>query len=130
MSLLLDTHILLWYLEGKSQLPPAVRLLISDASSMVFVSAASWWEIAVKVSLNKLMLDTDLLTLQQQADEALFELLPINPSHVLQVSRLPYPASGHRDPFDRLLIAQAQAENLTLISLDSHFHEYDVRLAS
>ena len=93
----------------------------------VYISPATWWEIAIKLRLNKLEIDTDLPTLLQLADDAFFELLPITPVHALQVSRLPYPVSGHRDPFDRLLIAQAQVENLILLSRDGHFKEYTVR---
>ena len=127
MGLLLDTHVLLWYLEGKTQLPPKTRLRISYGIEPVFISPATWWEMAIKIGQEKLKLEADLPTLLRLSDAAFFKLLPISSAHILQVSRLPYPSSGHRDPFDRLLIAQAQVENLTLLSCDGHFKDYAVR---
>ena len=125
MRLLLDTHAFLWWLEGNARLPVAVRHAIEDADNGVIVSAASAWEITTKHRLGKL----------QQAGEVAedvagaiagqgFEELPISVEDAERSGRLPGP---HRDPFDRMLIAQALVRNLTLVSIDKVFDRYGVR---
>lgn len=124
---LLDTHTLLWHLEESVELPAAVRELLFLPTNQVFISVASWWEIAIKLSIGKLNTRAPLAQLMQLADQAYFKPLAILPPHLLQLAQLPFPINGHRDPFDRLLIAQAQAENLILLSRDAKFDAYSVQ---
>lgn len=122
MSLLLDTHILLWWLSDDPLLPAAAREAIAAPESEVLVSAATTWEIAIKKAAGRLDVPDDLLEVVEAND---FETLPINVVHALAAGALP---PHHSDPFDRMLIAQAHAESLTLISVDGRFPRYDVEL--
>lgn len=122
MSLLLDTHILLWWLSDDPLLPTAAREAITSPDRVVLVSAATAWEIAIKQAAAKLDAPDDLLDALKSND---FETLPITAVHALAAGALP---QHHSDPFDRMLIAQARAESLTLISVDSRFAQYDVDL--
>lgn len=124
---LLDTHTLIWYLEGNPQLSNPVRELLNRGDVRFFVSAVSWWEIALKSSLGKLQTALPLTEMLQESNSRYLEWLPISSTHILRVSQLPFPANGHRDPFDRLLIAQAQVEDMILLSRDSKFDDYPVR---
>lgn len=112
MKLLLDTHVLLWWLANDPSLASQARSLISNPENSIFVSAVSLWEIWLKQSLGKLRLPDDFES--RLAGEA-FESLPLTAAHARQVAILPW---HHRDPFDRMLIAQAQAERLTLLTAD------------
>ncbi len=125
MLLLLDTHILIWFLEGNKLLSKSRRQIISNPQNDVFVSIASLWETAIKISVGKLTLKQPLADVVKQIVVQDIEILPIMPEHTLQVSTLPF---HHRDPFDRLIIAQAQIENLMIISDDSNFGSYGVKL--
>lgn len=124
---LLDTHTLIWYLEGSSRLPYNVRELLSGGDVRLFVSAASWWELALKISLGKLEVNLSLTEMLQEAGLRYIEWLPVLPPHLLYYSQLPIPENNHRDPFDRLLVAQALSENLTLLSNDIKLDAYAVR---
>lgn len=120
MRLLLDTHALLWALGLPDELQPEARLAIEDIRNDVFVSAASAWEIAIKRALGRLDAPSDLV----EAIRAVgFGELPIRVAHALAVERLP---PLHRDPFDRMLIAQAVVEGLTIVTRDPHFEPYGV----
>jgi PIN domain nuclease of toxin-antitoxin system len=119
VNLLLDTHALLWWLEG-TNLPDDVADRISDPGQLVVVSAASIWEATVKEALGKLRTPEPLITVA--ADEG-FEPLPITFEHAQRAGELP---PHHRDPFDRMLVAQAQIEGLTIVSRDDAFRLYDV----
>lgn len=124
MRLLLDTHALLWFCEGSSELSSSAKDAMEDSSNQCFVSHASAWEIAIKLSLHKLHLDmgyeelfpTSVLTNG-------FHILDQTFAHYQELLALPF---HHRDPFDRLLIAQARKENMTLVSCDRVFPAYDV----
>ena len=119
---LADTHVLLWSLGDDPVLSRSHRdILVSDAQ--VFVSAASIWEIAIKRSLGKLDAPGDLMEVIARAD---FGRLPITFAHAAAVAALPF---HHRDPFDRMLIAQAEVEGLVILTVDPQFVAYDVRLA-
>jgi PIN domain nuclease of toxin-antitoxin system len=124
MRFLLDTHTLLWCFNDSRSLSPRARKLIEDGSNEILVSAVSGWEIATKVRLGKLPTGEELV---DQLDRYLAQLgcdmLPISLDHAVRAGRLP---GEHRDPFDRMLIAQAQLENLSLISNDRVFDEYHV----
>ena len=124
MDLLLDTHALLWFLAGDANLPPAAREAISDPRNEARVSVASLWEITIKHSMGKLVLGAGLEQLFKDAFETNgFERLPIERDHLLALSRIAIAkkpnGDEHRDPFDRLLLAQARAENLTLVTVET-----------
>ena len=116
MNLLLDTHVLIWWDEGR-RLAAGARRAIGEADA-VYVSAASAWEIAIKVALGRLR---PTRTVEQAATESGFFELPVTFRHAELVAALP---GHHRDPFDRLLIAQAEAERLTLVTRDPVFRRY------
>ena len=124
MRFLLDTHTLLWFLAGDPQLPAAVRERIEQPSAQRLVSLASIWEMAIKISLGKLALGIPLR-------ELVHELLPsngmllfgISTLHLEQIVTLPL---HHRDPFDRMLIAQALVEQIPILGRDSAFDAYPV----
>ena len=122
MSFLLDTHILLWWLSDDLLLPNVAREAIACADNEVLVSAATVWEIAIKQAAGRLDVPADLLEAVEAND---FETLPITAAHAIAAGSLP---PHHSDPFDRMLIAQAGAESLTLISVDIRFPRYDVEL--
>jgi len=122
--LLLDTHALLWWLDGDSRMPPKVRRLIQVASNEIFVSAASVWEITTKARLGKLAGALDVASDVPACIAAQgFTGLPISVSHAQVAGNLPGP---HRDPFDRMLIAQAQTDRCPVLSLDAVFDSYGV----
>ncbi len=116
---LIDTHILLWHMTASERLKDLHRDILENAGSL-FVSAASIWEIAIKVSIGKLPMPDDLL---EQIDQASIRILPIMPEHALAVLQLPF---HHRDPFDRMLVAQAQIEDLKIITMNKNILLYDV----
>jgi PIN domain nuclease of toxin-antitoxin system len=119
MSLLLDTHALLWWLAG-APLDEEASARLSDPAELVVVSAASIWEAAVKLALGKLTVPE---ALGQAVREEGFEPLPITFEHAERAAGLP---PHHRDPFDRMLVAQAQLEDLTVVTRDSAFAAYEV----
>lgn len=120
MNLLVDTCTLVWWVNG-NLLSPDASQAIADPDNLVWVSAASVWEIGIKQSLGKLTVRGDL---DAVVDED-FEHLPITFAHARRAARLPL---HHRDPFDRMLVAQAQAEDLTLATRDRRISNYDVPL--
>ncbi len=122
MRLLLDTDIVLWWLSDNPLLPAAARGAISSPDNEVMVSAAAIWEIAIKKAVGRLEAPDDLLEVLTTSE---FETLEITASHALLAGGL---APHHSDPFDRMMIAQARAENLTLVSVDERFPHYDVEL--
>jgi PIN domain nuclease of toxin-antitoxin system len=119
---LIDTHILIWWLEGSSQLSSEVREIMRNGSNAIHLSSGAIWEMSIKQALGRLDVPHDL---EQVLRQESIEVLPINASHALAVATLP---SHHRDPFDRIQIAQAQLEDMTLISHDGEFGHYDVKL--
>jgi PIN domain nuclease of toxin-antitoxin system len=127
MNLLLDTHTFLWFVGGDERLSKTARTLIEDPSNLVFLSQASLWEMAIKISLGKLSLSQPFETLiNEQLEENQIQLLGITLQHAAGLISLPF---FHRDPFDRMLIVQAQAEKLTLVSQDSPMGSYGVEIA-
>lgn len=121
---LLDTQVFIWWMEKSSRLSRAWFGLLTGADNQIFLSVASVWEMMIKQKKKKLRLPTKIeLGIRQSG----FGLLPIELVHVLAVGKLPL---YHQDPFDRILIAQAQVENLTLISADKKMARYKIKLLS
>ncbi len=120
MSLLLDTHALLWWLSDAPTLSNEARDSIGDPSRVVFVSAATAWEISIKKAQGKLDAPNDLAT---EISSSGFQELPITVVQAIAAVQLP---NHHSDPFDRMLVAQARIENLTLVTRDSKMEKYDV----
>ena len=124
MRLLLDTHTFLWWVDGGTRLTPKARAAIARAGNECLVSVATAWEIAIKQSIGKVTLQTPLERfLPQQLAINGFVLLGIDLRHTTRVATLPF---HHRDPFDRLLAAQAIEETLTVVSADAMFGKYGV----
>ncbi len=121
MKILLDTHIFIWYMHADSQLSATNRALIANPVNEKFLSVASIWEMAIKINLGKLRLDRHLENIVPEN----LPLLPILPIHIF--AGLSFPLH-HRDPFDRLLIAQAKSENMKLMTDDDNFKLYEVEL--
>ena len=124
MKLLLDTHTLLWFIAGSANLSTYARNLIEDAEHEKFVSIVSIWETAIKVSIGKMSLSASFdILFPHQLQINGFELLPVKIEHTSIVTTLPF---HHRDPFDRLLIAQAIEDKMMLVSVDEVFDDYEV----
>jgi PIN domain nuclease of toxin-antitoxin system len=125
MRALLDTHTLLWWVTNDSQLSQPVREIITNPENTIYFSVASSWEIIIKYNAGK-------LPLPEQAPQFIesslkinrFESLSIELSHILQIHQLP---DYHRDPFDRILVAQAQVENLLLLTIDHQIKRYPIQ---
>ena len=125
MRLLLDTHALIWWMQESSSLSQPARNAIVSPASKISVSAASAWEIATKLRLGKLRVSTQIVEhFSEYLDSAGFTSLPVSAEHGVRAGLLP---GDHKDPFDRMLIAQAQAENLAIVSNEAIFDHYGVR---
>jgi PIN domain nuclease of toxin-antitoxin system len=119
LSLLLDTHVVLWWLTDDPTLPDDIKARLDDEPA-VYVSAATVWEVAIKQAIGKLGGPSDLPELVLASG---FKELPITAAHAITAGRLPM---VHRDPFDRILVAQASCENMTLVTRDGNCQKYDV----
>jgi PIN domain nuclease of toxin-antitoxin system len=125
MRVLLDTHTFLWWIDNDRRLPTRVRALMGDGSNVLLFSAASGWEIAIKARLGKLQLPEELASfLTAQLVRNHVTILSIHLSHTLHVYTLP---ALHRDPFDRLLVAQSQLEQLPILTADPLIQQYSVQ---
>jgi PIN domain nuclease of toxin-antitoxin system len=125
MNLLLDTHAFLWFIVNDNRLSARALALVASPANRRFLSIASVWEMAIKLSLGKLTVAQPLAQfLSQQLPRNRIELLEITLEHAVAVATLPF---HHRDPFDRLLAAQCQAGNLPIVSHDSIFDAYSVQ---
>lgn len=122
MRLLLDTHVLLWWLTADTRLGDVGRGAIADPGNSIVVSAASVWEVAIKAALGRIRVEE---ALPESVEAEGFDLLPVTAHHAWAQTALPL---HHRDPFDRMLVAQAQAEGMTLVTADATLSEYDVDL--
>lgn len=125
MKYLLDTHTFVWFLNGDKNLSGKAKKEILKASNEKFISIAGIWEMAIKVSLGKLKINCPFKDVLSQIEENGFLILPISFEHTLFVSQLEF---HHRDPFDRLILAQAMVEDMVLISKDRSFKNYDVKV--
>ncbi|CAN5532991.1 type II toxin-antitoxin system VapC family toxin [soil metagenome] len=126
MRALLDTHVFLWWITDDERLSGRVREIISDGRNELFFSAASGWEIAIKVRLGRLEIPGNLERfVVDQVSRNAFQVLPIYLGHALHVHELP---DHHRDPFDRILVSQAILEEMSLLSADSEIPRYPVEV--
>lgn len=124
MRALLDTHTLLWFAADDPRLSQSADHAIRDRGIQAFVSVASLWEIGIKIRIGKLKLDHGWDGLLQGMKQNDLQVLPVTPQHVVMTCQLPF---HHRDPFDRMLVAQALVEDLTIVSADSQFDAYGIR---
>ena len=122
---LIDTHILLWYIKGEKRLSQPIKKLIDSTSNIIYLSKVSLWEMTIKSSLGKLTIGVPLNKLAEYLHKEGFVLLDFDFADLLQLHQLPF---HHGDPFDRLIIAQALAHELTVISDDRNFDHYPVKL--
>lgn len=122
MNALLDTHTLLWWLDDDPSLSEKARTTIADGSNLIFISAVVIWEIRIKQALGKLEIPPDF---RQVLERQPFETLSVTVEHAHAVADLP---AIHRDPFDRMLVAQARVEGLTIVSRDPVFEQYNIPL--
>jgi PIN domain nuclease of toxin-antitoxin system len=125
MKVLADTHAFLWFVLNDPHLSAGARAVIAEPTNEVLFSPASYWEIAIKVSTGKYTLQQDYFTfMSRQLQQNSFRILPIELQHTALVATLPY---HHRDPFDRLLIAQSLVEQIPIVTGDAIFDRYGVR---
>lgn len=125
MNVLLDTHALIWYLEGNEALSETCRNIIEDPRNTNFVSITSFWEIAIKLSIGgKIGLSQPFVKLNQIAWENNITTLPVRFDHIVLLEQLPF---HHKDPFDRMIIAQSIVEGMPILSRDGHFDKYPIR---
>lgn len=125
MNLLLDTHTFLWFITGDFRIPAKMLELINNNKNDCRVSIASIWEIVIKMTLNKLEIKGGFKTIEDFLENNDFEILPINFNHTKKLLSLPL---IHNDPFDRIIIAQSICENLTIISKDRIFKNYETKI--
>jgi PIN domain nuclease of toxin-antitoxin system len=125
MRLLVDTQAILWFQSSDDKLSNGARDLIIDKNNICFISAASLWEIAIKINLKKLTLGIAFSHLQQYLIDNDFEILNLEFSHLVTLLKL---ENHHKDPFDRLIISQAISENMPVISSDQVFKSYPINV--
>lgn len=126
MKLLLDTHTFLWFIGGNFNLSNTARNAIENISNQRFISIATLWEISIKISIGKLKLGLSLIELvEQEVYGNAIEILEISSEHLDELVKLPF---HHKDPFDRLIIAQSLVEDMTLVSKDVAFQNYLIKL--
>ncbi len=122
MKVLLDTHTLLWAFANTSRLSKSARRVIESSETIVFVSLASLWELRIKETIGKITLPRTFYTAIEPAG---YEILPLKMRHIQEYGQLPM---HHRDPFDRMLVAQARCEQLALVTDDQTLAKYDVQI--
>jgi len=125
MNYILDTHVLIWFLNGDKSLSTKARKAIESDNAENFVSIASIWEISIKLSLDRLSIKVPFAKLSNELDKNNFQLLPITFNDTVILSTLPF---HHKDPFDRLIISQSIANDFTVISKDKEFSAYKIKL--
>lgn len=125
MNLLLDTHTLIWYITDNQRLPANTRSLIELPENICFVSLATYWEMGIKNSLGRLDFKKPIMTIFEIIEQSGFEILPFNVNHILKATSLPF---HHYDPFDRMIIGQAIADGLSIVTKDEKFPKYEVNL--
>jgi len=123
MSYLMDTHAIVWMVDDTSKLSPTVKEIIANPSNQIFICAISLWEIAIKMSIGKMSLGITFDELIKGLRTSYFDFLQVEDEYMREISNLPF---LHKDPFDRLLIATATVEDMTIITIDENIHKYDV----
>jgi PIN domain nuclease of toxin-antitoxin system len=124
MDILLDTHIVWWFLNGSEKLPATAGDIICNPENDIYVSIASVWEAAIKISIGKLEFDGGINGFIEAIEDNGFSLLEVNIKHIKIVTELPF---IHRDPFDRMFIAQAMTENMAIMTVDENILKYDLK---
>lgn len=124
MNYLLDTHALIWFLIGDKNLSEKSKEIIENQDNSIFISVSTIWEIAIKISLNKFKFQKGFKNFLDLIDNNGFEIIPISFEHALAVSSLEF---IHRDPFDRLIVAQALTENMDIITKDEYITQYHIK---
>ncbi len=122
---MIDTHILIWFVEGNARLDEDVRSLIANPVNEIYISQASLWELTIKISIGKLSLSISVSELEIFLINHEFQILETKFLHYAKLQNLPF---YHQYPFDRLIISQAKAEDYTIITHDDRFKQYDVKL--
>ena len=123
MELLIDTHAFVWFINANKKLSDKAKETIESADFSPVISIASFWEITIKLSLGKIDIKSSLMDFIEKTNKKGFRILPVQPNHLFYLPNLPF---HHRDPFDRMLIAQAISENMTIVTKDPDFKKYDV----
>jgi PIN domain nuclease of toxin-antitoxin system len=124
MNYLLDTHTLIWFLSGDENLSDKSKEVIENLENSNFISIASIWELAIKISLDKFKFEKGFKKFLELIDENGFEVIPISFEHAIRLARLEF---IHRDPFDRLIVVQAMTDNLTVITKDENMTKYEIK---
>lgn len=122
---LLDTHVFIWYVSGDLSISKKAKRTIEAPNALNYISVGSLWEIAVKISLGKLTLNKPFAAIEEQLNKNGFQLLPVVFEDTLKLTSLPF---FHKDPFDRLIIAQGITNNLQIITKDQFFVQYPVKV--
>jgi PIN domain nuclease of toxin-antitoxin system len=125
MDIIVDTQTFIWFCEGNEKLPNKIRDIIGKKENDIKVSIASLWEMTIKMSIEKLVLSWSITEIMNLLFENGFKILPIEAKHLISLFGLKY---IHRDPFDRMIIAQSISENIPVISSDGIFKEYPVQV--
>lgn len=123
MDILLDTHVFIWFSQDFSELSEKAKYIIRDPENPCYVSIVTFWEMAIKISLDRLEVKYPLTEVLDICSDNGIKLLPLKFAHVLRIRNLPL---HHKDPFDRMLIAQCQVENISLITKDETLRKYDI----
>ncbi|MFZ2806164.1 MAG: type II toxin-antitoxin system VapC family toxin [Desulfosalsimonadaceae bacterium] len=124
MNIIIDTHALLWLFSNDDKLSEKAGKLIKNPSNEVFVSIASFWEISIKLSLSKLVLDVPFALLFEESEKLDIKIIDIQKEHLITLKELPF---IHRDPFDRMIVSQSIALNYALVSKDKILDEYKIK---
>ncbi|MCL2873447.1 MAG: type II toxin-antitoxin system VapC family toxin [Defluviitaleaceae bacterium] len=124
MGIILDTHVAIWFFEGDKRLSKSAIDAICDLDNMIYVSIASVWEVSIKLSTGKLKFDGGIENFIETIYKNEFELLGISPRHTKTIAELPF---IHRDPFDRMLVAQAIAEDMAILTVDENIARYEIK---
>jgi PIN domain nuclease of toxin-antitoxin system len=125
MELLIDTQSFIWFMEDDVKMPMKIKVIMNDEDNVLLLSIVSLWEITIKTSIGKLKMQRSIDDVIKNISADGFKILPIKPNHLLTLSKLEF---IHRDPFDRMIISQGIAENISVISADSVFREYPVQV--
>ena len=124
MNILLDTHAVKWFFDDDKRLPKSAIEAIYTPESNIYISMASIWEMAIKLSIGKLQLNGGIANFFDAINDNGFRLLDITPEHTIEVIKMPF---IHRDPFDRMLIAQAMIEDMVIMTIDTNITKYEVK---